>query len=239
MPRKILDIEIDEISVVDSAANRKKFFIKKGAIPMDELFKTLQSFLGADVVKEDELKKVPLSEEQAAEIQAAVATLAKYKADFPDDILAAVQSLAKAAVLRAPLPEVEVTIEKIGARLSKATLEDLKKIKELLDKLIPAEEAKDEEKTKKYAGVDPAVAARLAKLDTMEKAENERIQKAAADKEASLTATLKKLQDEVEALKKVKGVSLQKKAEAEPEAEALKKKDDVFGWPSLAQREEA
>jgi hypothetical protein len=150
-----------------------------------------------------------------------------------------VQSLTKAAVLRAPQPEAEITFEKIGARLSKATLADLKKIKELLDKLIPAEEAKAEEETKKYAGVDPATAARLAKLDLLEKAEGERIKKAAEDKEAALNTTIKKMQDELEALKKVKGVSLQKKAEAEPDAEALKKKDDVFGWPSLAQREEA
>jgi hypothetical protein len=238
MPRKILDIEIDEISVVDAAANRKKFFIKKGAIQMDELLKTLQSFLGTDVIKDEDLKKVPLSEDQAKEIQAAVATLAKYKADFPDDILAAVQSLTKAAVLRAPLPEVELTIEKIGARLSKATLDDLKKIKELLDKLIPAEEAKPEE-TKKYAGVDPVVVARLQKLDSMERAEAERIQKAADAEKAAAAEALKKLQEDVESLKKIKGVSLQKKAGAEPEADDVKKKDEPFVWTSLAQREEA
>lgn len=239
MPRKILDIEIDEISVVDRAANRKNFFIKKqGATPMDQLLKALNEFLGADVIKEEELAKLPLSEEQAKEIQAAVAVLSKYKADFPDDVLAAVQSLTKSAF--AARPEVELTVEKIGARLSKSTMADLKKIKEILDKLIPAEEAKADEATQKAAGVTPEVAARLRKLDALEAAEAEAIRKAAADKETALTATIKKLQDDLEALKKTKGASLQKKAEGgEPDADSINKKGEPFVWTSLQGHEEA
>jgi len=239
MPRKLKDIDVDEISVVTAAANRRKFFIKKGALSMDQLLASLNSFLGADAVKMEELKKVPLSEEQAKEIQAAVDVLVKFKADFPDDVLAAVQQITKSAFLR-PAVEEELTVEKIGARLSKATMAELKKLKEIVDRLVTTEEAKGEAETKKYAKVDPAVAARLAKLDLMEKAEEDRIRKAAEEKETSRDAALKKLQEDLDALKKTKGTSLQKKDDGTPEtSETLKKKDECFGWPSLSSSKEA
>jgi hypothetical protein len=238
MPRKIIDIEIDEISVVDRAANRKKFFIKKGVNRMDLLLKALQSFLGEDVVKEEDLKKAPLSEEQAKEIQDAVAVLVKWKAEFPDDVLAAVQSLMKSAVMRAPAPEPELAVEKVRVWLSKATIADLKKVKEVIDRLIQSNEEKPED-AKKGAGLPPEVAARLKKLDDLEAAEAESVRKAAADKETNLTATIKKLQDDLESLKKTKGQSLQKKAEgAEPGPDEVKK-GEPFVWTSLQGREEA
>lgn len=244
MPRKILDIDVDEISVVDLAANRKKFYIRKGAVQMDELLKTLQAFLGADVVKEDDFKtlKATLTEEQAAEIKSAVDTLAKYKADFPDDVLAAVQTLMKSA-LAAPVEE-PFNVEKYGAKLSKATVEDLKKIRDILNGLLPdlEEEAKRKSATPPtdpYAGLAPEVAARLRKLDDLEKAEAAAVAKAADTEKKALTEKITKLEAEVELLKKSRGQSSQKTDEGDPEPkEKVQKKDEPFEWTSLRSQEE-
>lgn len=242
MPRKILDIDVDEISVVDLAANRKKFFIRKGAVPMDELLKALQTFLGADVVTAESVKKAELTEEHAAEIKAAVDVLAKYKADFPDDVLAAVQTLTKSAF---PARKDEpFNVEKYGAKLSKATVEDLKKIRDILNGLLPDLEAEAKKKsatplpTDPYAGLAPEVAERLRKLDGLEKAEAEAVAKAASDKEKALTEKVTKLEAEIDLLKKSRGASSQK-TEADGGTDPLKKKSEVFEWTSLKSQEEA
>jgi len=241
MPRKILDIDVDEISVVDLAANRKKFFIRKGAVPMDELLKALQTFLGADVVTAEAVTKAELTEEQMAEIKSAVAVLAKYKADFPDDVLAAVQTLTKSAFpARTDEP---FNVEKVGAKLSKATVEDLRKIRDILNGLLPDLEAEAKKKSADggadpYAGLAPEVAARLKRLDEIEKAEAEAVRKAASDKEKALTDKVTKLEAEIDLLKKSRGVSSQK-TEADGGTDPLKKKDEVFEWTSLQSHEEA
>jgi hypothetical protein len=87
--RELVDVEIDEISIVDNGANRKKFYIVKREGTMD-LKKALEEFLeGFDVEK-------ALSEDAIAAITKSLEILSRYKSDFPDDVLSACQILAAA-----------------------------------------------------------------------------------------------------------------------------------------------
>jgi len=64
MPRKIFDIDISEITLCKSPANRKKFFIKKSKEkPMKEFIENLKKF----VAEEDEDVEKVLTKEQVAQ----------------------------------------------------------------------------------------------------------------------------------------------------------------------------
>ncbi len=93
--RRIMDIEVDEISLVDRAATGKQFLITKADDEADEfektdgdaLFSKLQGFIS-------DIGPDPLGLSKAIDL------LELYRQEFPSDVLKAIQSLA-AAVLEA------------------------------------------------------------------------------------------------------------------------------------------
>ena len=88
-PRKLVDIDVDEITLCESAANRKTFFITKGR-KMDEFFKAIKLFL------DGEIGKATIS---GTELKKAMETLLAYKSDFPEDIKSALDVILKSAFL--------------------------------------------------------------------------------------------------------------------------------------------
>lgn len=248
MARKLIDIEVEEVSIVDAAANRSKFAIIKRRAIMDELITMLKALLG-DEFNEESMAKAELPEDAVKAIKGALKILNQYKDDLPGDILGAIKALAKHSAAGAPAQKSEEMskedIEKVGARLSKATLEELKKIseaidgidmkafkkiKEIVDGLIKSVMPLDK---KAYEGLPEDVRARLAKLDADEL---EKKQKAESDKLAdlvknSVTEAQKPLVERLDKLEKSKGISKGAKGQ---EGGDDKAKDDPAGfWPSL------
>jgi hypothetical protein len=258
MPRKLENIELDEISLVDAAANRKKFFILKRRESMDELIKLLKSMMGEDA-KDEELEKAKqLSEEAGKALKGALNILNKYKDDMPDDVVTAIKVLAKYASYGYPEAKQKSDelskedIEKIGARLSKATLEQLKtakevlaaidlkslkKVSEIIDKLIS--ESSDVAKRADLSALPQDVREKVLKA---ERIEQEGLQKAADERiaaivKSSVEALIKPLQETVDKLAKTKGIkkSLDGQVDDDPDH---KGKDEADKWPSLSGRQE-
>jgi len=141
MPRKLVDIDVDEITLCGSAANRKKFFIKKMEDSMKEFIEELKKFMAEDdedieevLTKEDIEKAEKLSDKVIKVIKGALNILNKYKADMPDDVLTAIKDLAKYAAYGYGYPakkedkEDKEDLEKAGAKISKTTRGQLEKI---------------------------------------------------------------------------------------------------------------
>lgn len=135
MPRKLKDIDIEEISLVDKAANLKTFSITKRRMTM-KFLETIKKFLGGDLSKEQIQKVSDLPPDVAIEITGALAVLKRYMDDQPEDFLEAIKTLVQLATVNAPLAKAagdddeEEDIEKIGSRLSKLTKEQLSGLRE-------------------------------------------------------------------------------------------------------------
>lgn len=206
MPRKLFDIDVDEITICESAANRKKFFIKKQEDSMKEFIEELKKFMAEDdedieevLTKEDIEKAEKISDKAIKAIKGALNILNKYKADMPDDVLAAIKTLAKYAAYGYGYPakkEDEEDLEKAGAKLSKTTRDQIQKaldhIKEspkavvVLKTLLGLEVKKEEEgeeKTGDEERISPEIQAKLERLAELEKAEKERVEKESEKKQ--------------------------------------------------------
>lgn len=234
MARKLKDIDVDEISLVDAGAVRKKFFIKKRRSLMD-LIEILKDFLGEDTeLTEDELKKAKnLSDKAAKAISSALNMLNKYKDDMPSDVLTAIKTLGKYASYGYPAQKAEevdilgemTNVEKAGARLSKATIEQLKKIAEIINGLIGAAE----DKVKKAAGdidtdkLPDHIVAKLEKLQKIEEAEDLKKQQ---EKDKIITDLLAEVKNQGDLIKKMaKGEPISKQLEDDPESDELGEED--------------
>jgi len=199
MPRKLLDIVVDEITLCESAANRKKFFIKKMEDKVEEFIKELKKFQAADeedgdaekALTEGEIQKAKeLTEEATKAIKGALNILNKYKADMPDDVLKAIQTLTKYASYGYPAKKED--IDKAGAKLSKTTRDQIQKVLDFIKespRAIAALKAllgQEVQKEEPVDGAEKLSAETVAKLDeyaTLKKAEDERL-KAEAKKQA-------------------------------------------------------
>ena len=251
MPRKIYDIDVDEITLCASAANRKQFFIKKSREKtMDKFMEVLKGF----VVDEDEdeltaeeiAKAEALGKEPKAVIENALNTFSEYKESMPADLLAAAKILVKQASL-VDLPKKE-DLEKAGAALSKTTRAQLTKIlsyfkgsdesiatlKALLGEKVEKEELGSNGDEKLSAETQ----ARLEKLEGLETAEKERIEKEQKEKEEKAEEDKKDMQTRLEALEKGKPVKksidkLGDETDAEKKKALKKDEDDEDKWPSL------
>lgn len=201
MPRKLFDIDVDEITLCESAANRKKFFIKKMEDNMEEFIKQLKKFMAPDeeegdeegALTEEEIEKAEkLSDKAMTAIKGALNILNKYKADMPDDVLKAIQTLAKYASYGYPAKKED--IDKAGAKLSKTTRDQIQKALDFIKespKAIAALKAllgQEVQKTEPGEGSDGEklssdTLVKLERLAELEKAEEER-QKADQKKKA-------------------------------------------------------
>jgi len=248
MPRKLKDIDVAEISLVDNAANRKKFYIVKRRRQMDEFIKLLKSFMGEDddefkLSEEDIAKAEKLDEKAIKAIQGALNILNKYKDVYPNDVLTAIKTLtkyaaygysypAKKSLTEEELIEELTDVEKAGRKLSKATIEQLKKAMEIIQSLI---EEKEEDITKGHK-LPPEIVKKLEKLAEYEKAEKERIEKERIEKEKKQEELIKELKERVEKLEKSKGIK--KSIDGQDDDDDDKDKNKGVKWPSLISSQE-
>jgi hypothetical protein len=238
MPRKLQDIDIEEISLVESPANKKKFAIIKHQRRklMDEFITLLREFLGsADPGATEAIEKAAraLPEASVTKMDAALKALAPLMEDMPDTVQASVRQLAELASTPVIVEKMDldaVPIEKVGARLSKATLEELKKIQAdlvaalkqlpVLKKVMSAlesiigsaaqvsepDEDKDKGDVKKQEDKTMLTDQERAELERLRAEERTRIEKAEKEAKDAAENRIKKLEETVELLAKSRGV---------------------------------
>lgn len=137
MPRKLFDIDVDEMTLCASAANRKKFAIRKREDSM-KFIELLKSFLAegdeddVKLTKEETAKVDALADEAVEELTEAIETLEKYEDDMPPALLEAMKTITKYASFTYPDIEEEEEddddVKKAGAKLSKTTRAQISKI---------------------------------------------------------------------------------------------------------------
>jgi len=249
MPRKLYDIDVEEITLCGSAANRKQFFIKKSKeYKMDKFIEILKGFMvdeGDEELTEEEIAKAEaLGNEPKAVIENALGTFSEYKDSMPEDLLAATKILVKQASL-VDLPLSKKDLEK-AAVFSKATRAQLAGVlshlkgsgkalavlKALLGEKVEKEEHAEDDGEKLSAETE----AKLEKLGEFEKAEKERIEKDAKEKKEKEEKDAQDLKDRLEALEKggpIKKSIDDKGDDDDDKDEKLKKGDEEDNWPSL------
>ncbi len=89
--RRLLDIDVEEISVVDKAANGRVFAIVKRAVANPDVSELLAAFADEDL---EELMKQGDEKALKAALKSALAKLKPYMDGLPDDIAAAIKTLA-------------------------------------------------------------------------------------------------------------------------------------------------
>ena len=219
MPRKLLDIDIDEMTLCKSPANRKKFFIKKEEDLMKEFIEVLKKFMAEDEDKIDEAltdeevtKVEKLSDEDMKGLKDALDTLSAYDVEnIPVDALKAIKTFVKQASLGNPIEKVDeaklieefANINKAGSRFSKTTIEQLKRIKEAIMKLIGE---KEKELSKGHKDLPDDVKASLEELATLKKAETERLEKETQKREQKEKEDKEDILKRLEAVEKAKGI---------------------------------
>lgn len=243
MPRKLFDIDVDEITLTGSTANRKQFFIKKSKEKiMDKFIKALKGFVededGDELTTEEIAKAEALGKEPREVIENALSTFEEYRESMPDDLLAATRILVKqASIIDAPISK--EALEKAGATLSKANKAALTKVLDFLKgggpaiaslqallglKVEKTEQVVDDNGEKLSAETE----AKLEKLEEFEKAEKERIETEQAEIKKKAEEKEKELEERLEALEKQKGIkkSIDQKGDEDDEKKKDVKKDD-------------
>lgn len=187
---------------------------------MDEFIEILKSIYGDEITDEVIAKAGELPEENLKAIKGAMNLLNKYLDGMPDDVKSAIKTLGKYASYGYPAKKVEkgeeLTLEKVGAKLSKATMEELKKLRDIIAKAF--EEGKGLKKASEILTAllgnaeveknsNPAIQAKLEKLAQYEEQEKLDLEKAEKAKDDAGEARIKKLETEFEELKKSKGKS--------------------------------
>lgn len=156
MPRKLFDIDVEEITLCGSAANRKKFFIRKMEDSMKEFIEELKKFMAEDdedekevLAKEDIEKAEKLGDAAMKAIKGALNILNKYKADMPDDVLKAIKTLVKYASYGYPAKKAdekgvvektdeELFIDAVSIVAKAVETEDVEKAKKVVEQLSKA-----------------------------------------------------------------------------------------------------
>jgi hypothetical protein len=180
--------------------------------------------------------KIP--EDAMKAITGALNILNKYKSDFPADVLDAIKTLGKYASYGYGYPakkekadDGEIDVEKIGAKLSKATLEELKKIQTILEGLIGTAEVIKMEK------LPEDIRKKVEEYDRIKKEEQEKLKQADAAKIKTLEDKIKALEEEnaklKDELKTKKGIQKGIKGQ-----DADKGDEKTILWPSLTSTEE-
>lgn len=100
--RRLRDIDVDEISLVDFAATGRKFMIIKSDQEVLETMEELEQLLNdfnPEGYEVEVLRKAKdkLPKEMVNELTKAYKAILKYREDFPDDLLEAVKMLGKYA----------------------------------------------------------------------------------------------------------------------------------------------
>ena len=147
MARKLKNIRVREVSLVDEAANNWKFVIVKRRNPNWEkkmLEKLIAKFV-EDSNEEDIVKSVKaLSDEQRQALEKSLTMIDLWIEDLPSDVVAAIKSLTGMAGLNKvadPKPEeteeidLDALVEKIGKKCQEKTDACLSKVLEAVNSL--------------------------------------------------------------------------------------------------------
>ncbi len=250
MPRKMYDIDVDEITLTGSTANRKQFFIKKSKEKtMDKFIEILKGFVededGDELTTEEIAKAEALAKEPKAVIENALNTFEEYRESMPDDLLAATRILVKqASLIDAPISK--EALEKAGAALSKANKAALTKVLDFLKGGNSAIASLQTllglkvEKTEKVVDNDgeklsAETVAKLEELETFKKAETVRIEKERKENKEKADEEKKELMDRIEALEKQKGIkkSIDEKVDDKDKKNVNKDDEVVDHYPSV------
>lgn len=212
---------------------------------MDKFKELIKSFLGTKLEDEDIAKASELSEAQVEELEPALNILEEYREDFNDDVLGAIQDLAKYALQNEEeVDEIDfvaelTNLEKAGASLSKATIAQLKKIGEIINGMIGAKEAAVKKGTKKEDAekLSPEVIAQLEELQKFkDKEEAETAQKTLDDAIAEKMTPLQEKLDELEKANKKKPTKKSitgQEGDEEPDEKKGDDDEEEFQWGSL------
>ena len=253
--KKLTDIDVEEISLVDVPAIRTKFvIIKREVNKMDELIKMLKEATGAELSEKQISAVKTLSEEESKELSDSLTVAKGYKEELPEELNNTLLSLVKFAVREQPevkAPEIteaqkaEIIAEfdKSGKKLSKDTLDvigsavgklgGLTEIVESLKNLLPQDEkeknqkADDEDKSNK----------------DLEKSIGEKVDKVLKDAKAIMDEKLAEKDDKISDLEKrlktveeVKGTK--KSLEEGDDDDGTKVEKGKVKWPSFVTEEE-
>ena len=202
---------------------------------MDEFVDILKSFF-EEGLKEEEIEKAKkLPDEALKAISGALKILNKYKDVFPDDVVSAIKTLTKYASYAYPEKSAKMTddeflqeLEKAGAKLSKATKEQLVKIKKIIDELLGEKDV-----AKKYGDLPEDVTKKLEEYEQLKAEKEEQLKKAKEEEEKKKQQEIEDLKKKVEELEK----AIEKKARVRKGIESQDDDDDSGSdgpkWPSL------
>lgn len=225
MARKLRNIKVDEVSLVNRPANMRKFLIIKGEI-MDKFIELLKGYCD-DSLDYEKIAKMDISAETIADLTKSIESLSGYQSDTPEEMIEAITGIVKHAVsISKPIEKddsVEELIEKLeksGQKFSRETKAKLKSLRDEIDSLIP----KDEEEEKKDEKVE--------KAEMITVAECKRIISEAAKasapvkKDEELLETIAKMTERILVLEK--GNTESKQIKKEVKKEFNKETDDPY-----------
>lgn len=242
--RKLKDITIEEISIVESAANRRKFFIKKKEKAMEKFIELLKGLFGEEGLTEEDIAKAKeLPDETVEAISGALNVIGEYSDAFPANFKEAQLTLLKHASCGQTVEKVELTeedfskhlienIEKFGASLSKATRAQIERIRDICAKMLESKTEKkkgDEEEEK----LSTETLDKLDKLARMEKEDADRVKKEASEKsKEDIDKQIdEKVEEKLKSLLKEKGTT--KKIKGQDKEDVEKEDEVVDHYPSF------
>jgi len=230
-------------SLLDSATK----IIFKGDHRMKKLSELLIDFIGGDELEDEDIEKFEkaekkMSPEAVKSLKGALNILKKFKAEFPDDVKEAINTLAKYAAYGYGYPakksdEEDEDVEKAGAKLSKATRELIRSVvdkSKILEKAVKALETlvkDDAQKSAEVALIEEKMDELTEKIDKLlkkkktkkgypkdlEEKEEEEEEEEEEAKEAE--KEIKKLQKRIKNLEEKKGTKKSLKGQDEDEEE--------------------
>ena len=112
MARRLLDLRINEISLVDMPANKRRFAIikRQKEKQMTELRKLIEAFLGKEL-DEEAVAKAELDPEVKKMLEAQLTLLEKYRKELPVDVSVAIGTLSQHAAFGIAKAEEEAADE--------------------------------------------------------------------------------------------------------------------------------
>lgn len=246
--QKIKDIDVTAIALVDHAATFRKFFITKARRKsMKKFLEILKSFFGEDLKEEEIAKAQGIEEDAQTELGDAITVLTDYRDDFPPDVLTALVTVTKTAVtpeekIEEPDFVAELTsVDKAGARLSKATIAQLKKMGEIIAGMLGAAEKALKKGTGEEGELTPEITAQLEELATYKAADADLKKQKAETEKKEVDDKIAELTTEIEKLKKKKPTKKSLDGQGEEEDEDPDNKtgdEEEFQWTSLVKKED-
>lgn len=166
MAKKLVGIRIEEVSLVDKPANRRRFAIIKRQRTermKDELKDRFEKLLGRELT-EDEITKSQLTDGQAEALGKQLDVLLRYREDLPPKVVEAIGSVACLAALSKESVEgkggegkddeevsvdslIEQVVDKAMTKFIEALKEQFSELTQKLDGLGQADEEEEKKET--------------------------------------------------------------------------------------------